>query len=327
MFKKIKTLHLALVFGVLLLVVFFVESSEETKSKGTFNKDLVNVEIDKVSAIKILTKAKNEVDLIKSDGSWQIKLGNSKFGKADDEKIVSAIDQIAIIKPSNLVSTNKEQYNEYQVDTSGVRVRVFEGDKLTLDIILGKFSYKSQREMYTYIRLTDAAEVYSVEGLLDITFNRQPEFWRYDVIIDSDPEDWTKLTYTYPGDSSFTLELKENGWFLDGIIQADSNKVIKKYFPRLKYLSNSNFADDVNSSSLRSPLMSLKIDVDGEEPIVINGYPSITDDSSFVITSSLNIDAAFTVKRSDAICKKLFPRKIRFIPGEIKVTDVQIGTS
>jgi len=327
MFKKIKTLHLALVFGVLLLVVFFVESSEETKSKGTFNKDLVNVEIDKVSAIKILTKAKNEVDLIKSDGSWQIKLGDSKFGKADDEKIVSAIDQIAIIKPSNLVSTNKEQYNEYQVDTSGVRVRVFEGDKLTLDIILGKFSYKSQREMYTYIRLTDAAEVYSVEGLLDITFNRQPEFWRYDVIIDSDPEDWTKLTYTYPGDSSFTLELKENGWFLDGIIQADSNKVIKKYFPRLKYLSNSNFADDVNSSSLRSPLMSLKIDVDGEEPIVINGYPSITDDSSFVITSSLNIDAAFTVKRSDAICKKLFPRKIRFIPGEIKVTDIQIGTS
>ncbi|MBL4655280.1 MAG: DUF4340 domain-containing protein [Bacteroidia bacterium] len=327
MFKKIKTLHLALVFGVLLLVVFFVESSEETKSKGTFNKDLVNVEIDKVSAIKILTKAKNEVDLIKSDGSWQIKLGNSKFGKADDEKIVSAIDQIAIIKPSNLVSTDKEQYNEYQVDTSGVRVRVFEGDKLTLDIILGKFSYKSQREMYTYIRLTDAAEVYSVEGLLDITFNRQPEFWRYDVIIDSDPEDWTKLTYTYPGDSSFTLELKENGWFLDGIIQADSNKVIKKYFPRLKYLSNSNFADDVNSSSLRSPLMSLKIDVDGEEPIVINGYPSITDDSSFVITSSLNIDAAFTVKRSDAICKKLFPRKIRFIPGEIKVTDIQIGTS
>ncbi|MBL4715085.1 MAG: DUF4340 domain-containing protein [Bacteroidia bacterium] len=309
------------------MIVFFVESSEETKSKGTFNKDLVNVDIDKVSAIKILTKAKNEVDLIKTDGSWQVKIGENKFGKADDEKIVSAIDQIAIIKPSNLVSTDKEKYNEFQVDTSGVRVRVFEGDKRTLDIILGKFSYKSQREMYTYIRLSDADEVYSVEGLLDITFNRQLEFWRYDVIIDSDPEDWTKLTYTYPGDSSFTIELKENGWFLDGMIQVDSNKVTKKYFSRLKYLANSNFTDDVNASSLSNPIMSLKIDVDGEEPIVVNGYPSITDESSFVITSSLNSDAAFTIKRSDDICKKLFPKKVRFIPGEVKVSGVQIGTS
>ncbi|MBL4654874.1 MAG: DUF4340 domain-containing protein [Bacteroidia bacterium] len=309
------------------MIVFFVESSEETKSKGTFNKDLVNVDIDKVSAIKILTKAKNEVDLIKTDGSWQVKIGENKFGKADDEKIVSAIDQIAIIKPSNLVSTDKEKYNEFQVDTSGVRVRVFEGDKRTLDIILGKFSYKSQREMYTYIRLSDADEVYSVEGLLDITFNRQLEFWRYDVIIDSDPEDWTKLTYTYPGDSSFTIELKENGWFLDGMIQVDSNKVTKKYFSRLKYLANSNFTDDVNASSLSNPIMSLKIDVDGEEPIVVNGYPSITDESSLVITSSLNSDAAFTIKRSDDVCKKLFPRKVRFIPGEVKVSDVQIGTS
>ena len=61
------------------------------------------------------------------------------------------------------------------VDTAGTRVKVFEGNDNTLDLIVGKFAFKQPRQMNTYVRLNGENEVYETEGFLDMAFNQKPD--------------------------------------------------------------------------------------------------------------------------------------------------------
>jgi len=319
MSKKISTNKLVIVFAALLLIVLAVEYHEDDSQKGTFRQELVGINVDKVSYLKIITKAKNEIKLSKIDNEWKLELEENKLVNAGKSKVEQALDQLIVIKPFQLVANDPEKWKDFQVDTSGVRITVFEEEnKKALDIILGRFSFKSKYEMYTYVRLADEDEVYSVEGLLDMSFNRQLDYWRNEVLIDDDSKNWSKIAYNYPADSSFTLINNEGKWKFELYEKVDTNK-IDKYLSNLKYSNSSDFVDDIDTKELISPTLNLNITTTTGQVIEINAFAHAKYE--WLFTSSENEGTVFSAKRGDNLFKDLFPGKSKFLFVEKEIVE------
>src|SRR5207237_8357648 len=116
-------------------------------------------------------------------------------------------------------------------DTSDTRIKIITTDNHTYDMVVGKFGYNpAARNGLTYIRHADEEAVYAIEGSLSFTVNQDIDAWRNKTFITGNKDNWTSLTFTYPGDSSFMLSKSNNQWMVNGE-KADSAKTAQYFNP------------------------------------------------------------------------------------------------
>jgi hypothetical protein len=290
MFRKINNKILLLIFTALLLLVVLLILFEGGKNERTFRDVLVNIDTSAVTEILIYPKSQNhqEVKLFKDKNEWRVALPSGKNAKVTGQRISSLFTQLLSIKPKRLVARDESKWNELQVDSTGSGVKVYQGSKLSLDLVVGRFSFQQPRSMNTFVRLFNDKDVYEVDGFLDMTFNQGADIFRDGTIIKSDHNTWQQLQFTYPADSSFRLVKSESRWLLNGKAADSLNTV--NYLVRLANLSNSSFADDVEINTLAAPEFSLSITTSGLQFIEVKGY-RVSD--KLLIHSSENPDALF----------------------------------
>jgi hypothetical protein len=280
MFNKLSTKVLVTVFGLLLIAVFYLFLFDGNKNERTFRNELVFVDTSKVDEIYLYPKAENynEVYLKKINDNWKVKIGEDKFAEVPNSKIKNLFAQLLTIKPKRLASRDEAKWKDYQVDSTGTRVKIFEDGEQTLDIILGRFSFQQPRSMSTFVRLAEDTDVYEVDGFLDMTFNQSANSFRNNTIVSDNKNNWQSLTFIYPADSSFRMEKKDDKWFVDNI-ETDSAKT-EQFLNKLSRLSH----------QLSTPTYSLKIDNSDTTSITVNGFEM---NGKLLITSSQNKESIF----------------------------------
>ena len=307
MFRTVNNKILALIFGILLLLAVLLFLFEGGKDERTFREVLVDIDSTAVSEILIYPKSQEhkEVKLFKEGENWQVTLPSGGNAKVSNQKIREVITQLLAIKPNRLAARDESKWNELQVDSTGSRVKVYEGSRLALDIVLGRFSFKQPRSMNTFVRLYNDKDVYEVDGFLDMTFNQGANVFRDGTIIKSDFNNWQQLQFTYPADSSFQLTKSGNNWLINGS-NADSAKTVN-YLRRLASLSNNSFVDDITIDPNSKPAYSLDITTADLQFIEVKGFQ---DSTSFTIHSSQNPEAWFD---GSNLSKTIFVGKSSFI--------------
>lgn len=299
MFRKINNKLLVTVFVVLLAVVVLVEFMDSRKGNRTFKSDLVEVVADDVTSIEIYPKAANGnlIKLFKENDLWKVESGGIKFN-ADQAIAGRMISEINEMKTKSVVATNKESWGKFEVtDSLGTAVKLLKGSSVLADIVIGKFSYSEPRNMTSYVRLAGEKEVYGVEGMLGMSFNRNINAFRDRTIIKSNKADWTKLTFSYPADSSFVLEKKGEKWMI-GEMETDSASVVN-YFNQIASLSDGSFTDEKPAITATH-----RLTIEGNNmmpKVEILGFYS--DSENFVLESNQNPD---TWINSKTTAKKIF---------------------
>lgn len=307
MFQTINNKILGIIFGVLLLAGLFLFLFDGGKNERTFREVLVDIDTSKVTEILIYPKSQNhkEVKLYKENDEWRVTLPFGGNAKVLNDRISNLFAQLIAIKPKRLAARDESKWNELQVDSTGSRVKVFEGSKQTLDLVVGRFSFQQPRTMNTFVRLYNDKDVYEVDGFLDMMFNQGANIFRDGTVIKSDFKNWQQLQFIYPVDSSFQLVNSNNGWVMNGIA-TDSMKTAN-YLTRLANLSNSNFVDDVKIDPTISPTFSLNIITKDLQFIEIKGFK---DSTSFLIHSSQNPEAWFD---GSSLSSTIFTGKSSFL--------------
>lgn len=188
------------VLGLLAALVALMLLQDSKKSNSTFKEEIVGIDANAVTSILLSPQSNGGQEIkIEKDGSgnWTVTDETGATQPGDSSKITSMISMIETIKPQRVVSKNKDKWTEYKVEGSeSTRLKVIEGDKTTLDMLVGKFSVgqpktppnagnltpqqqmqlqqqQQQRpEITSYVRLEGEDAIYAVDGMLSFAFNQ-----------------------------------------------------------------------------------------------------------------------------------------------------------
>ena len=294
MFRKINNKLVISVLAVLLVIVVVVQLIDSKKGNRTFKSVLVEVQADEVTSVEIYPNSINGklIKLIKENDLWKVESEGKKYN-ADPSTAGIMVEEINGLKPKSVAATNKESWAKFEVsDSLGTRVKLLKGSDVVADLVIGKFSYSGPGNMTSYVRLVGDKEVYGVDGMLAMSFDRNLNSFRDRTIIKSNQNDWTRLTFNYPADSSFVLEKKGSKWVI-GEMETDS-ALVEQYFSRIAGLTDGSFADQ---KPVTAPTHRLTIEGNNMMPKVeIVGY--YTDPENFILESNQNPDAWFNSKTS-----------------------------
>ncbi len=308
MSKKNSNFSLAVVFGALLVAVLVIYFTDLGKNERTFKSNIVDIDTSAVNEILIYPKVKKNkiVRLFKKNKKWFVNVSKTKTDNVPSAKIKSLFDELINIKANRVVSRSPKGWKEYEVDNKkAARIKMVENGDTTLDLLIGKFSFRQPRTMYTYLRLAGEKEVYEVEGFLSMTFNQSIESWRDKRVIFSNSDQWNKLVFDYPADSSFQLVKVDNKWEINGK-PTDSLETARK-LRTLADVYATDFVDDISADSLETPQYELTIQGQ-KDTIVVKGFKI---NKRFVISSSFNPGTLFDGNKGK-LKEKLFPSKKAF---------------
>lgn len=335
MFNKINTKRLAGIFGILLLISVFViirDKSGSTASKNrSFKAELVEFDSAKVTQISIQPKFEGAaITLIKKEDSWKVLIDEKEYS-ADQNTVGGMLSNLLALRATRMAANNKEQWAKYEViDSLATRVTISTGRKTVTDIYLGKFSYKQaqnqnpyansgrqpQGTMTSYVRLEGDKQVFAVDGMVAISFNRQANDFRDRTLIRSDINDWNLISVNSP-EESYTISKHGNNWMIDGLV-ADST-LLSDYLKSMAYLNSPDFIEESDKLSDEAVY---ELSIEGENisaPIRLKAFPADTT-NAYAISSSMNEGSWFSGKKSGLI-EKIIKPKNHFFPENIEVVE------
>jgi hypothetical protein len=306
MFNKINDKILWGLFAVLLLVAVYLLFFNKGEERS-FRKELVSIDTSKVSEIYIYPKnKKKEIHLVKEGGDWRLKISGNKTVPVPKNKVVNVLNELVKIEPNVLAARDKSKWHEFQVDTTGIQVKVLEGGKQTLNIIIGRIAFQQPRSVSTYVRLSNDVNVYKTDGYAGMSFNRTANDFRNNNIISGNKNDWISLTYQYPSDSSFILSSAGKRWRIGNTI-TDSAKTVQ-LLNNLQHVSSIDFVDDFTPGDFRKPDYKLLIDKKDTTNIQVDAY---LDSSRVILHSSENPESYFNGTKN--LNERIFLSANRFL--------------
>ena len=308
MFKKFSNKQLTITL-IVLGVLYLASLAFSGGSDSSFQKNLALIDTAQVKSIIIEpAKVEGTITLNRAGADWQVSGPEGQVYPADPQGITQALDGIRSLEALQIIANDESKWAEYKVDdASGTRVKVSNGSKTSLDLMVGRFEYK-QSGLMTYVRLSGQEEVYLIKGFLDATFNKETNDWRNKRMITGTAADWLSFNFTFPGDSSFQMvKGMDNLWRMPDSTQLDAGKV-SGYLGTFSNLTGTTF---VENRPVGTPTMRIEATCLNQAPVTLSAFAV---DTTFVLTSSQNPDAYFS---GEGFYDRVFKGPSHFLPAAI----------
>jgi hypothetical protein len=318
--KKITNKSLLILFLALAVIAIAIYFIDKNKGERTFKSELFTVDTAKVTAITIYPKGKTNgtLNLIRTGKNWDIKYDNRTY-PADSMAIKSILQALSKVKAERVASVDKSGWKDLEItDSLGIRVVINQGSEITADFRVGKTSFTRNNnsqdygrnqnvEVKSHVRVAGDDRVYVVDGFLSMMFSDKPSTYRNRSVFKFNKNDLLKLTFIYPGDSSFQLATEGNRWLVNNQ-PADSVKV-ENWLNQMANCLSSDFADEKNQP-LTFPY-TLRIEGNNMKTIEVKGAMDPGSKTNFV-TSTFNTSATFGGSNS-YLFNQVFPSRIKFM--------------
>lgn len=304
--KKITTLRLFLLLVVLLIIYAGAEFFSSTGRSKSLRKELVSIDTASVTRLNI-TKENFTTYLSKTDDLWKVSDGEKSF-RAELSKVIGTLMSLQTIQPSRIATRNPEKWKEFQVDSTGTRIEIFDGDKKSLDIVLGRFGMQGQQQFFTYVRLFDDKDVYVANNFMTFSIPTDVAGFRNQELTSISKDSITAFRFHYPSDSSFLIEKNPEDKWVIGNNAADS-AVIHSYLQMISRLNSSRFDNNHSASIFDNPEYEVSILIKSGNPVNIK---SIRINNQFLLQSDVNPEAIIS---DSELFSKIFINRDNFIEG------------
>jgi len=320
MFRKINNRTLLIIFALLAALAVAVYVFDRRKGDRTFRSELFTVDSAAVTSVTIYPKGKGGefLKLNKAGKTWEILSGKKRY-PADSNAVQNILHALAHITPERVAGTDKASWKTYEItDSLGTRVVVEQGTEKSADFRVGKLSFSQDRSMQNYggnrnmsvkshIRVADDDRVYVVDGFLSMMFSDNPAQYRNRSLFRTDKSRLTKLTFTYPGDSSFTLNRNGSKWLVNNL-PADSAGT-EKYLNAIASVMGNEFAEDA-----AFPRFGYTLKIEGNNMSPVEVYGAIDQSlKKYYVKSTSNAAAVFGSSTPD-LFNQVFPGMKKFKP-------------
>jgi hypothetical protein len=290
--KRSTLVSLVVLAGLALIAYLVLQRPGEQSRTGEDQNHLVDYDSASVSRLEV-TSANGHVVFEKIDGVWMIT--EPIRYPAADYLVVRAVGTGRTIALKSVVSTNPSKQGLFDVDSTGMLVRVFEGASEKAAFRVGKATTSFTE---TYVRAEGSDEVYIAEGTLGSIFDRKAADWRDKGIYTTPRENLTGVRFSY-GDTTFSVTKHDTVWMVDDEPIGEPTSFIAS----LSDFDTQNFIDTVLT---KLPALTAVIQVDG----VVIRFHYDTPTKTYVVQKQ-GTDQLFSVAVWKA--KQLLLRKEDFL--------------
>lgn len=297
--KKLNNTWLIAALVVLVGAFFISRFFRAPGLESNLRQQLVQLDTAAITQLRVRPASGGEEISLQREGvNWKVTQG-SKSAFADRSAVNAALSSLSALKPLRMVSRKKDKWNDFQVGDGGTQVAVYEADRQESNLHIGKTNFVQNQQggfggAYTYVRVGDEDEVYAIDGFLESSFNRTYSDWRNKNFLRVSRDAVSKITFTYPADSSFVLEKKDSVWVVNG--QPAAIAPVDTYLGHLAFKNLNNFADDFQPTGAAP--VTIKVEARGGPLETIEGWPLPNGQWAFRSTQQPVI---FTSEGSSAI--------------------------
>ena len=281
--KKNKNVILLGVLGLLVVVYLLVTFTSDKSRSKSFRTELVSIDTAKVTQVTMTTTSENTVINKTGPDSWLVEVdGGTKPARAS--VVTNLLTSLEGVKPSRLVARTADKWKDYTVDSTGTRVKIFEGNQLTLDLIIGRFGVEGQRNFHTYVRLAEENDVYLAKDFMGISIAKSADDFRNGDILRIRKDSLTQVSFNYP-DSAFSVVNTGGSWISDQF-EVDSTR-FAQYLGGLSFVTSKNFTA---GEGLRTPELNVTFSFSNQPEIQVSAHGA---GNGWVLQSSDNTDEYF----------------------------------
>jgi hypothetical protein len=232
---KRSTVTLSIVLVVLAIATYFVlRRPGEQSSTGSSGQVLADYDSSTVDKIEIRS-ATGTIVVEKQEGTWFVT--SPMHFRADSNAVVAILSQGKRIELKDLVSSNPEKQRVFQVDSTGLLIRISEKEVLRAAFRVGKVSSSFTE---SYVRRENSNDVYLANGFLSGTFNRQLKDLRDRTVFRTDINTIKEVKFQY-GDTTFTLQFQDTVWQIGN--ERASDGAVRAFLSTLSNLQADDFID------------------------------------------------------------------------------------
>lgn len=293
--KKFSNKALIIVLMALIGVYAIVEFTGNKKRSSSLRSVLVEIDTANVTKINVISSAGN-VNLNKEGDDWKVSLDEDRMVSASKVSVDNALNALLSIVPSRMATKSEAKWKDYQVDSTGIRVEVFESDEKTLDIVLGRFGMEGRNAYHTFVRLSDDKEVYAANNFMGFSIGSEVSSYRDQVLAKISKDSLTSILLNYPADTSVMMTNDNGQWSVNG--QPADSATTAGYLSKLAYLSSKEFVDE--QSDLTVPTITATFSFSNAQDIVVEGFEK---ESNWILHSSGNEEGYF---QDMALFNKIF---------------------
>lgn len=312
--KQLLTLGIILI-GLLLVVLVFENPFKKSDYQMKVEESTAlfsNFKKDQVTKVEIHATGETTT-LSKQDSGWVVSSMDNY--PADSDSVDELFTKVGEFNNTNLVSDNPKNQAEFQVDSSGVEVKLMAADdKVLAHLFVGK---NTPGFLSSYVRVADSNNVYIGKGYLQSVFDKGTRTWKDRTIFDFNKGVVTQINITSPEE---TIELRldaENKWqMLQPMASSVSQTEIDNLLTTFSKLATDDFAEEKELSEygLDSPTSSISANLnDGTTAILHVGkeeggklYVKSSDNNTIFMLFKSNVDNL--IKKSETLKEEVTPQ-------------------
>ena len=167
-----KNVQIALIVLVILVGIYFLNKSSQTKYKST-SEAIYNDEPEDIFKF-LIQQGEEAIELSRVDTLWRIS-GNDTL-EVKSRSLNNLFDKVLKVNRSTLISENPEKYEKYSVDDStGTHLAVINSKGETV----GYYVFGRSKSDYSrsYIRIGDDQNVYLADQNVTYMLSTQATYW------------------------------------------------------------------------------------------------------------------------------------------------------
>ena len=287
---------------ILLILGAALAISQLTKRSGrskSLMAELVTMDTEKVSKVEI-SSLEGNVTLMETNQGWTVGLEDGTQKQTRPNAVSSLLASLNTVEPGRLASKSPAKWKDYQVDSAGMRVKVYEGDEVATDIVIGRFGVEGQQSFYTFVRLFEDDEVYVAPNFMSISVGKDAASYRDNTLLRLQKDSLTGISFNYP-DGAFQLS-KGEAWYIAD--QPADSAAVATFLNGLSLVSSTQFYDEEVRGN---PTQTVSFFFTNRPEMVLEAH-AVGDD--WVVRSSENAYESFM---DPAIMEKVFKARSAFL--------------
>jgi hypothetical protein len=232
--KRSTLISIAVLAGLVIIAYIVLQRPGEQSLTREDQNYLVEYDSAAISRLEV-TSDNGHIILEKLQGIWTIT--EPIRYPAAEFLVVRAVGMGRTITLKSVVSTNPSKQGLFQVDSTGMLVKLLEGTAERAAFRVGKTTTSFSE---TYVRAEGSDEVHIAEGTLGSVFDRKAAEWRDRGIYRTPRESFTGVSFSY-GDTTFSVTKQDTVWMVDDEVIGEPTSFIAS----ITDFETQNFIDTV----------------------------------------------------------------------------------